>query len=196
MALSFIDPAAAAAAFASAVASASAADSAADQAAVVSLRLGGVASAIAIPLSGQAELLAYARGLEALHQGDRDEAQQLLGWMGDQELRVGTVVLRPGREVLTRWRASETPPLSTSASQTTQTAAPPPIDRVEQAQAASAAPDMTAHLLINIPPAFPAERFIERRELGQVRVLLLDATPVAADVVRHPNRSDCRAGRR
>lgn len=148
VAQSFIDPTAAGADFASALAAA--ANGGAD-AAVASLRLGGVASALTIPLAGQAELLAYARGLGALQHGDHDEAEQLLGWMGSQQLTVGSVTLRPGRELLDTWRT-----------------------RPGTARVAAQAPPR-----INLPPEFPSARFIHRPELDEVRAYVLDPTPTA-----------------
>jgi hypothetical protein len=103
VAFAFIEPRAAAAAFARAISGA--VDSGKP---VATLRLGSLTAAISIPLAGEAGLLAYARGIDAIAQGDADRARRLLEWTSDQELHVGGVTLRPGREVLTRFARGET----------------------------------------------------------------------------------------
>lgn len=64
------------------------------------LRLGGLASAIELPLAGEQELLTYAQGLDALVRGDESRAVELLGALGDKELRVSDVVLKGGTTLL------------------------------------------------------------------------------------------------
>jgi hypothetical protein len=97
VALSFIDPHAAAEAFARALEGA-----VAGAAPAVALRLGSVTAAISVPLAGHEPLLAYARGVEAISRGNVDAGRRLLAWMRDGELRVGNVALRPPREVIER----------------------------------------------------------------------------------------------
>jgi hypothetical protein len=60
---------------------------------------------MSVPLTRHQELLAYARGIDALAAGDTTTGDRLLEWIGDDELRVGGVTLRPGtraRELLAR----------------------------------------------------------------------------------------------
>jgi hypothetical protein len=93
VALAFLEPASAAHAFADALRQGT------DGPASVSLRLGGLASAIELPLAGEQELLAYARGLDALANGDDEEGRRVLESLGD-ELRFGDIVLKAPRAVL------------------------------------------------------------------------------------------------
>jgi hypothetical protein len=65
VALAFLEPASAAHAFADAL------RQAIDGPAAAAVRLGGLAAAIELPLAGEQELLAYARGLDALSRGQR-----------------------------------------------------------------------------------------------------------------------------
>jgi|GEM_PF-5758162 len=95
VALAFLEPAGAAHAFADALRQGSEAP---DAAAV--LRLGGLASAIELPLANEPELLAYARGLDALVSGDEAQARSLLGGLGDDEIRVGDIALKSPAELL------------------------------------------------------------------------------------------------
>ncbi|MBL8451739.1 MAG: TIR domain-containing protein, partial [Zoogloea sp.] len=104
VALAFLEPASAAHAFADALRQVGASGSS------VALRLGGLASAIEVPLAGQPELLAYARGLDALAGGNDDEASRLLGALGSEELRVGNIVLKAPGAVLAEYRVATTPP--------------------------------------------------------------------------------------
>ncbi|NML25052.1 toll/interleukin-1 receptor domain-containing protein [Zoogloea dura] len=90
VALAFLEPGSAAHAFADALRQAG------DSRSEVTLRLGGLAAAIEIPLAGQPELLAYARGLDALAGGNEEAGRQLLEALGDGDIRVGDIVLRPG----------------------------------------------------------------------------------------------------
>ena len=89
VALAFLEPASAAHAFAEALRQAGDAPQTS-----ALLRLGGVTSAIELPLANEQELLAYARGLDALVSGDDERARTLLRALGDNEIRVGDVVLR------------------------------------------------------------------------------------------------------
>ncbi|MCK6374481.1 MAG: CHAT domain-containing protein [Zoogloea sp.] len=100
VALAFLEPASAAHAFADALRQTHADGS------TVALRLGGLASAIELPLAGQPELLAYARGLDALASGNDAEAERLLGALGSDEIRVGDIVLKAPGAVLADYRAA------------------------------------------------------------------------------------------
>ena len=100
VALAFLEPASAAHAFADALRQTHADGS------TVALRLGGLASAIELPLAGQPELLAYARGLDALASGNDAEAERLLGALGSDEIRVGDIVLKAPEAVLEERRAA------------------------------------------------------------------------------------------
>jgi hypothetical protein len=100
VALAFLEPASAAHAFADALRQTHADGS------TVALRLGGLASAIELPLAGQPELLAYARGLDALASGNDAEAQRLLGALGSDEIRVGDIVLKAPGAVLEDYRSA------------------------------------------------------------------------------------------
>ncbi len=100
VALAFLEPASAAHAFADALRQTHADGS------TVALRLGGLASAIELPLAGQPELLAYARGLDALASGNDAEAERLLGALGSDEIRVGDIVLKAPEAVLADYRAA------------------------------------------------------------------------------------------
>ncbi len=88
VALAFLEPSSAAHAFADALRQAT------DGPAAAAVRLGGLAAAIELPLAGEQELLAYARGLDALARGQEDEARQLLECLGE-EVKVGDIVLKP-----------------------------------------------------------------------------------------------------
>ncbi len=100
VALAFLEPASAAHAFADALRQTHADSS------TVALRLGGLAAAIELPLAGQPELLAYARGLDALASGNDTEAERLLGALGSDEIRVGDIVLKAPGAVLADYRAA------------------------------------------------------------------------------------------
>lgn len=100
VALAFLEPASAAHAFADALRQTHADGS------TVALRLGGLAAAIELPLAGQPELLAYARGLDALASGNDTEAERLLGALGSDEIRVGDIVLKAPEAVLADYRAA------------------------------------------------------------------------------------------
>ena len=94
VALAFLEPAGAAHAFAEAL------QQAADTRSSVALRLGGLTSAIEIPLAGQPELLAYARGMDALSGGNEDDARRILKALGDVDIRIGGVVLKAPTQLL------------------------------------------------------------------------------------------------
>ncbi len=102
VALAFLEPASAAHAFADALRQTHADGS------TVALRLGGLAAAIELPLAGQPELLAYARGLDALASGNDAEAERLLGALGSDEIRVGDIVLKAPGAVLADYHAQGT----------------------------------------------------------------------------------------
>lgn len=94
VALAYLDPRGAAHAFAQALQAQTLAGPAAR------LRLGGLAAAIELPLAGEQELLAYARGLDALVTGDADGAVRWLGALGSEPLQVAGVTLKPAHEWL------------------------------------------------------------------------------------------------
>lgn len=64
------------------------------------LRLGGLASALSSPLVKYRHVLNYAAGLQALEAGDHARAQTLLSGLGDEDLNVGGILLRPATELL------------------------------------------------------------------------------------------------
>jgi hypothetical protein len=61
----------------------------------VRIRFGGIAAALALPLSGQPELLDYARGYDALVSNNTEEALSIFKRLGTDQVKVGDVVLRP-----------------------------------------------------------------------------------------------------
>jgi hypothetical protein len=90
VALGFLQPDTAAEAFAAAL------HQACDPTeATVKVRLGGLASAMELPLGNQPELITYARGLDALAAGEEDKARSLFSGLGKEEIRVGKLVLKP-----------------------------------------------------------------------------------------------------
>ena len=95
VALAFLEPAGASEAFADALR-----QGGADHSATVALRFGGLTSAIELPLAHQQDLLAYARGLDALVSGDEQRARELLETLGDSEIRVGDIALTSPAELL------------------------------------------------------------------------------------------------
>ncbi|PKO80075.1 MAG: hypothetical protein CVU19_14365 [Betaproteobacteria bacterium HGW-Betaproteobacteria-13] len=107
VALAFISPDGAAHAFADALRQADSKPVAAR------VQLGGLAAAIEMPLTREQTLLAYARGMDALARGDEENGQRILRSLGDEEIRVGKIVLRPPGDLL-----AETAPA--------QSVAPPP----------------------------------------------------------------------
>ncbi|MFL6336586.1 MAG: TIR domain-containing protein [Pyrinomonadaceae bacterium] len=64
------------------------------------LRLGGLATALSSPLVKYRHVLNYAAGLQALEAGDHARARTLLSGLGDEELDVGGVRLRPASDLL------------------------------------------------------------------------------------------------
>ncbi len=62
-------------------------------------RVSGLASALSTPLAGYGELVAYAKGVEALQAGE-PQWENLLGRFGDHDLTVGAVTLRSPRALL------------------------------------------------------------------------------------------------
>jgi hypothetical protein len=98
VALAFIDPTRAASEFAQALER-----SETESDAAVRARIGTMAAALSIPLECQDRLLAYARGLDAISRGDDEVADQLFAALGNEEIRVGEVVLRPAQP--RDWRA-------------------------------------------------------------------------------------------
>lgn len=82
------------------------------QHAAVRLHLGGLASALSVPLTGYPELIAYARALDAINTGNETEAELLIRRLGSEALEVGGVTLRAPAELLReRWIADQTPAL-------------------------------------------------------------------------------------
>lgn len=100
VALAYLDPAGTAEAFAQAV------KDNITTGAAARLRMSGVATAIELPLANQPELLAYARSLDAVHEGRPDEALRWRAALGDAPLTVGTVTLPA---VQAWWPQAETP---------------------------------------------------------------------------------------
>jgi hypothetical protein len=98
VALAYLDSEAAATAFAQAMKRVT--EGGTPLAAAARLKLGGLAAAIEIPLAGEAALLAYARGVDALAQGDEAAAREHLQGLEDEAPSVGGVSLRPARELL------------------------------------------------------------------------------------------------
>jgi hypothetical protein len=102
VAMAFIDPGAAAARLAHALAEPQ------RQPAAARFQLDSMAAALSLPLSGFPELLIYARGIGALQSGQNEEAERLLGLLGDTPVGAGGITLRPASEVL-RARSSAAP---------------------------------------------------------------------------------------
>lgn len=73
------------------------------------LRLGGLAAALSTPLAGYGKLLAYAAGLDALNLGDAAKARDFLEPLGNQELKVGEIVLRSPQGLLEQILPREPP---------------------------------------------------------------------------------------
>jgi tetratricopeptide (TPR) repeat protein len=90
----------------------------------VRIRFGGIAAALALPLSGQPELLDYARGYDALVSSHAEEARSIFERLDTGEIKVGNVILRP--EALLTAVASKRVVDAPDAS--SQTAAPSPTD--------------------------------------------------------------------
>lgn len=124
VALAFVDPEGAARQLAAALAGADAKKDYATR-----IQLGGLASALAAPLAGYRRLLNYAAGLVALELGDRRKAGDLLGGLGDEELKVGETTLRSPTKIMEEWYARH-PGLSP----------PPPVEAEEEEDAEGSAP--------------------------------------------------------
>ena len=92
VALAYLEPSDAARAFAQALRAIEAHSSAVSITAYA--QLGGLAAAMELPLAGEPELLAYAKGLDALAKGDEPNATRLLEALGDQPLQIGEVSLK------------------------------------------------------------------------------------------------------
>jgi hypothetical protein len=99
VALSFLNPEAAALQLAAALDLDSQAGAAASR-----LQFGGLASALSVPLARYSRLLSYAAGVEALKDGRVGEAVEILGGLPDEEVEVGRVRLRSPRRLLTSRR--------------------------------------------------------------------------------------------
>ena len=91
-------------------------------------RLGGIATALRIPLAGHQPLLSYAQGIDALRTGNSDEARELLEPLGNSEIRVGDVTLRPADALLDEYLPGEFVPRS-AAEVTHRTG---PVDETSQ----------------------------------------------------------------
>lgn len=95
VALGFLDPDSAAHQLAAAIAKSSAVE------VVARVQLSGLTQALSEPLVRYPKLLAYAAGMEALERGQTDEARELLGRFGDNEVSVGPVILPSPQKWLT-----------------------------------------------------------------------------------------------
>jgi tetratricopeptide (TPR) repeat protein len=95
VALAFTEPDAAAAAFAAALR-----QTLQLPATAARVRLGGITAAIEIPLSGHVELLAYAKGLDALRHGDAEAGGRILNALPDEEMVIGSILLPSPRLLL------------------------------------------------------------------------------------------------
>jgi len=118
-ALAFADPEAAAEQLAQALQSATEPGQAAAR-----LRVGTLASSLAMPLVRHQKLLAYAAGVQAMQAGAGDEAAALLRRLGDEAPRFGAVQLPAATEVLRRLRPVPPPAKPSTAPTTAPTAAP------------------------------------------------------------------------
>jgi tetratricopeptide (TPR) repeat protein len=104
--------------------------------AVARVQLGGLAPAIALPLAGFPQLLAYAQALAAIEEGDEEKAAPLIDSLPERSLKVGDAELPPLGEV---WRGTR----ARTAGRTTPLAVPPrfsppqvpqPFYRIAQAE--------------------------------------------------------------
>lgn len=82
----------------------------------VRLRIGTLAAALATPLVAHRRLLAFARGVEALHVGEIESAQQLLERVGDHSIVAGTRSIDPGAAMrAARARSSDATEIAASS---------------------------------------------------------------------------------
>lgn len=102
VAIAFLDPARAAARFAEALQR-----EVEVGATAVHLRLSGLAAALAIPLTGHAELIVYARGLDALVSGDVEYGRTIMQRLGDRDLNIGGIRLTAPTRVLSAFVGKE-----------------------------------------------------------------------------------------
>lgn len=93
------------------------------------LRLGGLASALSSPLVKYRHVLNYAAGLQALEAGDHARAQTLLSGLGDEQLNVGGILLRPASDLLRDYNVQrpEPPPTETVSTPEPSHAKPPKV---------------------------------------------------------------------
>jgi len=99
VAFAFADPLAAAQQLAAAIENASSASDV-----VARMQLGGLASALASPLSNFPHLLNYAAGVQALELGDRTRAGEFFDTLQDDELKIGNTTLRSTKQILDEWQ--------------------------------------------------------------------------------------------
>jgi hypothetical protein len=100
IALAFLDPDAAAAQLAAAL---SQIEETSDV--VTRIRLGGLPSALSTPLVRHRKLLLYAAALQALETGVGEQGLNILQSLGDEEITVGGITLRPARALRAAWHA-------------------------------------------------------------------------------------------
>jgi hypothetical protein len=100
VAFAFADPSAAAQQLAAALENASSTSDI-----VARVQLGGLASALAAPLSNFPRLLNYAAGVQALELGDRERAREFFDTLQDDELKIGNTTLRSTSQILDEWHA-------------------------------------------------------------------------------------------
>lgn len=115
VALAFFDPDAAAKQLAAVVK-----QSSENKTVAVRMRIGSLVPALATPLAGYCELLAYTAGLEALKSGDARGARDLLEPLGDREILVGSITLQSPRRVLDELRTLAEPIEQTSEETSSQ----------------------------------------------------------------------------
>lgn len=66
------------------------------------VQFSGLASALSVPLVQYPKLLTYAAGIAAMEQGRIEDAAGLLERLPDEEIRIGSVILRSPRKLLTK----------------------------------------------------------------------------------------------
>jgi Cold shock proteins len=109
VALAFLDPNAAAAQLAAALHQLEAIDDV-----VARIQIGGLASALSIPLVRYRRLLVYAGALQALGTGQIEQATNLLQSVGDSEIIVGDITLQPSKQ-FAQWGAHQSDNSATTA---------------------------------------------------------------------------------